>query len=188
MKKALVSAALGFSLAACATFDLSYQNYFTKNFAYVAAGYSGNPNEQRKDGVESNDMESPNRSEYSAAEYANVSFGFRSLEHHNSRYTSGNHMDELIVGTYVSPKNPEPVTFVTLDMSGKNISAKPGDPAVKSITLLKQSYPALLVNFDNKALQASAGSGTYTIVWKSLKADGKAESRELSRVVTQLNP
>lgn len=188
MRKALVLAAFGTTLTACATFDLSYQNYFTKNYAYVAAGYSGNPNEQRKDGVESNDMESPNRSDYPAADYPSVSFGFRSLEHHNSQYTSGNHMDELIVGTYTSPKSPEPVTFITLDMSGNNINAKPGVAAVKSITLLKQSYPALLVNFDNKALQAAAGSGTYTIVWKSLKADGKAENRELSRIVTNLSP
>lgn len=194
MKSCLLSLSLftaALAQSGCSTFALSYQNYFTKNFAYVSTGYDGNPGVQLADGAESNNIENGNEKEYSAAEHPTIFFGFRTLEHHNSQYTRGSNMDEVIHGTLVPPgkSEAEAVQFVTLTMSGSNINAKLAIPQQAStVTFIKASYPALMVKVDNKAMQAAYGSGPYTIVWTSVKSDGKEENRELSRVVTELVP
>ncbi|WP_141734368.1 hypothetical protein [Oligoflexus tunisiensis] len=175
-------------LSGCSTFALSYQNYFTKNFAYVATGYDGNPSVQLSDGAESNNIENGNETEYSATEHPTIFFGFRSLEHHNSQYTRGGNMDDTIVGTLIAPGKTEPIPFLTLSMSGSNINAQPSIPQAQAVTFIKATYPALMVKVDNKAKQSTYGSGAYTLVWKSVKSSGKTEDRELSRVTTQLVP
>ncbi len=190
LRQCFLIAGLGLMTSSCATFALSYQNYFTKNFAYVASKYTGDPTKRMDDGAESNNFDDGNQASYSAAEYPSLLFGFRSLEHHNSQYTSGNQMDETIIAAYIPPQKSEAdaVAFLTLEMSGKNINAKPAIPQVTGITFMKQTYPALYATIDTKSLLAASGSGQYTIIWKSVKGDGKVENRELSRVVTTIVP
>ena len=177
-------------LSGCSTFAMSYQNYFTKNFAYVASNYDGNPNLQLSDGAESNNIEDGNLEAYPASEYPTVYFGFRTLEHHNSQYTKGNNMDETITGFLVAPGKTEEqaIPFANLTMKGSNIEVKPAIAQIKGTTFIKMTYPAFFMKVDNKALQAAHGSGSYTLIWKSVLSNGKVENRELSRVVTKFIP
>lgn len=187
----LMCTVLGASLlTGCGSFPLKYQNYFTKNFAYYASEYEGNPQDNLSSGAESNNFVDGNEPSYSAAKVPQVIAGFRSLEYQNNRYSKVGMFDIQFTAQMVPPgkTEAESVQLATFDLNGKEFASKAHVPELSKIVLIKMSYPAPMLYLDSKALQAKYGSGDYTVIWKVASEDGKASNRELARVTTSLVP
>ncbi|MES2963886.1 MAG: hypothetical protein V4760_08345 [Bdellovibrionota bacterium] len=177
-------------LTGCGSFAVKYQNYFTKNFAYFASNYDGNPGLELASGAESNNFEDGNLESYSAGKFPTVITGFRTLEYQNSDYSRAGSFD-IEFGCWMVPpgkSEAEAVSVATFSLKGKNLSYVKQLAEAKNVVMIKMSYPAPMVYLDNAALQKTYGSGVYTMIWKATKEDGKDSSRELSRVTTNLTP
>lgn len=177
-------------LTGCAGFAVKYQNYFTKNFAYFASKYDGNPNNNLSAGAESNNFEDGNESSYSAKEFPSIITGFRTLEYQNTNYHKGNQFDIEFMAVMVTPgkTDADAIPVASFALKGKNFSFTKQLPESSHIVLINMSYPAPMIYLDNKALQAKYGTGAYTVIWKVAREDGKESNREMTRVTTNLVP
>ena len=177
-------------LTGCGSFPIKYQNYFTKNFAYYASNYDGNPQHELSAGAESNNFVDGNEASYSAAKVPQVIAGFRTLEYQNSNYSKANQFDIRFTAQMIPPgkTEAESIQLASFDLNGKDFASKALAPELSKIVLIKMSYPAPMMYLDNKALQMKYGPGDYTVIWKVASEDGKASNRELARVTTQLTP
>ena len=189
--------ALGFKLSiaaamltGCNSFAIKYQNYFTKNLAYFASNYDGNPQAGLASGAESNNIEDGNLDQYPVSKFPTIISGFRTLDYQNSNYHRGGLFD-IAFGCFMVPpgkSEAEAIPVASYTLKGTSFSSVKQLPEATNIVIIKMDYPATMIYIDNAALQKTYGSGAYTMIWKATREDGKDSNRELSRVTTNLTP
>lgn len=150
----LASAVLGLAfLTGCSSFPLKYQKYLTKNFAYFASNYDGDPSRELSAGAESNNFEGGNEESYSAAKVPHVIAGFRTLEYQNSRYARSGNFDIEFVAQLIPPGkgDADAVPLASFTLEGKSFSSKANAAEVSKLVIIKMSYPAPMIYLDSKA-------------------------------------
>ena len=177
-------------LTGCNSFAIKYQNYFTKNLAYFASNYDGNPQAGLSSGAESNNIEDGNLDQYPASKFPTIISGFRTLEFQNSNYSRAGNFD-IAFGCFMVPpgkSEADAIPIASFTLQGTSFSSTKQLAEAKNIVIIKMDYPATMIYIDNAALQKTYGSGSYTMIWKATREDGKDSNRELSRVTTNLTP